>query len=314
MTKLTLALLSGGRSPERDVSLSSGDQVFAALNTDKYTVRRYDPKSDLARLVAEAPEIDFALIILHGPYGEDGTIQGLLDLLDIPYQGSGVLGSAVAMDKTVTKQLYAQAGIPAPPSLCFTRTDRGPDVGAVCTRLGLPLVVKPVKGGSSIGMSIVRDPKKLPEALHEAFKVDAHALAEPYLQGIEITVGVIGNQELLALPVIEIIPGDQSEFFNYHAKYTPGATEEICPARIPDAVTEQAQSYALMAHRALFCEGYSRTDMILCGQQLYVLETNTIPGMTRTSLLPQAAAVAGMPFAALLDRLIELGLERRENL
>lgn len=309
MKKLTVALLAGGRSPEREVSLSSGQQVFEALDHNKYNVRRYDPKTDLARLIQEAAEIDVALIILHGRYGEDGTIQGLLDLLDIPYQGSGVLGSALAMDKVATKHLYAQAGIPTPTWLCV-RSKEQIDSAQVCARLGLPLVVKPVTGGSSIGMSIVRTQEALPQALAEAFRVDSQALLEPYLKGIELTAGVIGNEDLEALPIIEIIPSGPNEFFNYHAKYTPGATKEICPARIPDAIATQAQSYALMAHRALFCDGYSRTDMILCGKTLYVLETNTIPGMTGTSLLPQAAAAAGLPFSALLDRLIELGLEK----
>ncbi len=308
MKKLTLALISGGISSEREVSLSSGDQVFEALDKERYDIRRYDPKSDLPRLVQDAPGIDAALIILHGPYGEDGTIQGMLDLLGIPYQGSGVLGSAVAMNKLVSKQLYEKAGIPVPAYIVLQRHDT--DVaGTTVERLGLPLVVKPASGGSSIGMSIVREIDHLAAALEKGFEYDDTLILEEFIEGTELTVGVIGNRELEALPVIEIVPDERYEFFDYEAKYTAGATREICPAPIPDSLAQQAQSYALMAHRALFLEGYSRTDMIAAEKGLFVLETNTIPGMTATSLFPQSAAAAGMPFGQVLDRLIELGME-----
>ncbi len=312
MKKLTLALISGGISSEREVSLSSGDQVFEALDKARYDIRRYDPKSDLARLVQDAPGIDAALIILHGPYGEDGTIQGMLDLLGIPYQGSGVLGSAVAMNKLVSKQLYEKAGIPVPAYIVLQRHDT--DVaGTTVERLGLPLVVKPASGGSSIGMSIVREVDHLTGALEKGFEYDDTLILEEFIEGTELTVGVIGNRELEALPVIEIVPDTRYEFFDYEAKYTAGATREICPAPIPDSLAQQARSYALMAHRALFLEGYSRTDMIAAEKGLFVLETNTIPGMTATSLFPQAAAAAGMSFGRVLDRLIELGMEARSR-
>jgi D-alanine-D-alanine ligase len=307
---LTVALLSGGISSEREVSIKSGDQVYAALNKDKYRVNRYDPKTDLIRLVADAPFIDVALIILHGPYGEDGTVQGLLDLLGIPYQGSGVLGSAIAMDKLVSKQLYEKSGIPTPIYITINRED-AQKAETCLKRIGLPLVIKPAKGGSSIGMAIVKTPDSLEPAIREAFRYDDTLMVETYVQGTELTVGVIGNRDLKALPVIEIIPDSRYEFFNYHAKYLPGASQEICPARIDAALTEKAQTYAKMAHRALFCEGYSRTDMMLEGRELYILETNTIPGMTETSLLPLAAKTAGIPFSRLLDILIELGIESK---
>jgi D-alanine-D-alanine ligase len=307
---LTVALLSGGISSEREVSIKSGDQVYAALNKDKYRVTRYDPKTDLIRLVADAPFIDVALIILHGPYGEDGTVQGLLDLLGIPYQGSGVLGSAIAMDKLVSKKLYEKSGIPTPIYITINRED-AQKAETCLKRIGLPLVIKPSKGGSSIGMAIVKTPDSLEPAIREAFRYDDTLMVETYVQGTELTVGVIGNRDLKALPVIEIIPDSRYEFFNYHAKYLPGASQEICPARIDAALTEKAQTYAKMAHRALFCEGYSRTDMMLEGRELYILETNTIPGMTETSLLPLAAKTAGIPFSRLLDILIELGIESK---
>jgi D-alanine-D-alanine ligase len=311
MTKpLTVALLSGGISSEREVSLKSGEQVYAALNKDKYRIVRYDPMSDLSRLVADAPTIDVALIILHGPFGEDGTVQGLLDLLGIPYQGSGVLGSAVSMDKLVSKQLYERSGIPTPAHITIRRDD-SLKIETCLERIGLPLVIKPAKGGSSIGMAIVKTRDSLESAILEAFRYDNTLVVETYIHGTELTVGVIGNRNLKALPVIEIIPNSRYDFFNYHAKYLPGASREICPARIDAVLTEKAQTYAIAAHRALFCEGYSRTDMMLRNRDLYILETNTIPGMTETSLLPLAAKTAGISFSELLDNLIELGIESK---
>ncbi len=310
MKKITIALICGGISSERKVSLSSGEQVYQALDKQKYYLRRYDPQSDLNRLVAEAALIDAALVILHGPFGEDGRIQGLLDLLGIPYQGTGVLGSALAMNKLASKQLYEFSGLPTPP---YRVVRRGDPIVPLCYQgLGLPLVVKPISGGSSVGMSIVRSETALADALKTAFQEDEAVLLEAYIEGVELTGGVLGNEELEALPIVEIIPGENYDFFDYAAKYTAGATREICPARIDDVMTEKAQLYAKRAHQALFCRGYSRTDMILKDREIYVLETNTIPGMTATSLLPLAAAAAGYPFGKLLDRLIELSLEDKD--
>lgn len=312
MEKITLALLSGGISSERQVSLNSGDQVLEALDKEKYDVRRFDPRSDLPKLVAEADQIDAALIILHGPYGEDGTVQGLLDLLNIPYQGSGVLGSAVAMNKWVAKQLYEKAGLPvAPYMMVHARDDI--DSEAVNDRLGLPVVIKPIEAGSSVGMSIVRSMDDLPGALKSAFEQGPDVMIEAYVDGIEITGGVLGNDSLEALPLIEIVPDQAHEFFDYEAKYTAGVTEEICPARINPELTAKAQRYAVTAHKALHCRGYSRTDMILRDNEFYVLETNTIPGMTETSLYPQAANAAGYSFSRLLDKLIRLSMEDHQR-
>ncbi|UCF94313.1 MAG: D-alanine--D-alanine ligase [Desulfobacterales bacterium] len=308
MAKLRIALLAGGISSEREVSLNSGDQVFEALDKSKYDVRRYDPKTDLEALVADASRIDASLIILHGPYGEDGTVQGLLDLLHIPYQGSGVLGSALAMNKLAAKKLYEKADLPVPPYMVLESGDEL-EIAACERQIGLPLVVKPVVGGSSVGMSIVKSKDQLKSAVDKALAHDTGILIESYIPGIEITGGVIGNKKLEALPLIEIVPDEAHEFFDYEAKYTAGITQEICPARIDAALTEKAQNYAKIAHQALFCRGYSRTDMILRDSEIYVLETNTIPGMTATSLLPLAAKTAGMDFSRLLDRLIELSME-----
>ncbi|MGB5984604.1 MAG: D-alanine--D-alanine ligase [Desulfobacterales bacterium] len=312
MEKLKLALLAGGISSEREVSLNSGAQVYDALDKAKYDIRRYDPRTDLSRLVADAADLDAALIILHGPFGEDGTIQGLLELLDIPYQGSGVLASAVAMDKLVSKQLYEKAGIPVPPYLAVKMGD-SLDFETCRQRLGTPVVVKPATGGSSIGMATAETAEELALALNAGWAHDDTLLVEAFLDGTEITCGVLGNADPKPLPLIEIIPAATHGFFNYQAKYEAGEAEEICPARISDNLTAKAQSYALTAHQALNCSGYSRTDFILQGDELYILETNTIPGMTATSLFPQAAAAAEIPFSDLLDRLIHYALEEHQR-
>ena len=307
--KLTVALLAGGQSEERKISLESGQQVFRALDGSRYDVLRYDPAADLPLLAAQAEKIDVALIILHGRMGEDGTIQGLLDSLGIPYQGSGVLGSAIAMNKILSKQLYVQAGLPTSPAM-VADSSKPPAISSVIENLGLPVVIKPEHEGSSIGLTIVREAKDLLTAFENAWQFDRRCLVEKYIRGTEITAGVLGNNDLMALPLIEICPDQRYEFFDYEAKYTPGATKEICPARISPELTEKAQEYARRAHNALHCRGYSRTDMILSDHDFYILETNTIPGMTATSLFPQAAAKAGIEFPELLDRLIELALEK----
>jgi D-alanine-D-alanine ligase len=311
--KLTVALLMGGVSSEREVSLKSGSQVYEALDKEKYNVVRYDPKEDLQKLIADAHKIDVALIILHGRYGEDGTVQGFLELLGIPYQGSGVIGSAMAMNKLAAKKLYEQADILVPPYMVFHK-DENIDTDILDSHIGFPIVVKPVEGGSSIGMSIVKNKKDLPAAAQKAFEYDHSIMLEKYIMGTEITGGVMGNDDPEPFPLIEIIPGKEYTFFDYEAKYQPGATEEICPARIDHLQTANAQALAIKAHQALFCRGYSRTDMIVNSEgEIFVLETNTIPGMTPTSLLPQAAQAHGLSFSQLLDRLIELGIEEHKR-
>ena len=252
--------------------------------------------------------MDVAFILLHGLYGEDGTIQGFLDLLGLPYQGSGVLGSAVAMDKNLAKTLYKESGLPVPDwEMAVPEDIEKP--GRLLDKLSLPLIIKPVRQGSSLGMSIAHNKTELAAGIKTAFDFDKEVMVEQYVKGREITVGVLGNAKLTPLPLVEIIPGDEFTFFDYTAKYRAGASIEICPADLPDALTAKAQQYAVTAHQALKLRGYSRTDMMIKGDDLLLLETNTIPGMTPTSLLPQAAAAAGLSFAALLDRLIELALE-----
>jgi D-alanine-D-alanine ligase len=311
--KLRLALLCGGRSAERKVSLAGAAEVECAFDPLRYAVRRYDPATDLQRLVADAPELDVAFILLHGRYGEDGTVQGLLELLDLPYQGSGVLGSALAMDKNLSKILYRQAGIPTPPWRCLERRDAvAPEI--LAKELGMPLMVKPATQGSSVGMSKVTRTGDLKAALEEAWRWDQRVIAEAYIQGRELTGGVLGLDDPRPLPLVEIMPGATYTFFDYDAKYRPGATREVCPAEVSEDVTQQAQALAVAAHRALELRGYSRTDMILDEKGgIFVLETNTIPGMTTTSLLPQAAQVAGMSFSQLLDRLVDMALRRHRR-
>jgi len=307
---LRVALLAGGKSGEREVSLAGAKEVAKALDPEKYEVKRYDPSTDMARLAADAGDIDVVFILLHGRFGEDGTVQGFLDLLGLPYQGSGVLGSALAMDKDVAKTLYRVHGLPVSKWRMAEAGDAGhPE--RLLTGLALPLVVKPVRQGSSLGMSIAHTPTELGAAISKAFGYDQEVMVEEYVKGREITVGVIGNDQLTALPLVEIIPGKEHPFFDYQAKYQAGASKEICPADLPEEIRIQAQEYARTAHRALKLQGYSRTDMIVSSDGLVVLETNTIPGMTPTSLLPQAAAAAGLPFPALLDRLLELALTKQ---
>ncbi|WP_456388677.1 D-alanine--D-alanine ligase family protein [Desulfolithobacter sp.] len=309
MKRLRLALLAGGTSGEREVSLKGAVEVEKALDPERYEVTRYDPATDLPRLAAEADEIDVAFILLHGLHGEDGTIQGVLDLLGIPYQGSGVLGSALAMDKNLAKTVYRLHGMPVAPWEMARPADIS-DPRHLLSALRLPLVVKPVRQGSSLGMSIVHRESDLAAALELAFTHDIEVMVEEFVRGREITVGVLGNDELEALPLVEIIPDSRFEFFDYEAKYQPGATTEICPARVSDQVRDQARKYGIQAHRALKLRGYSRTDMIVAGEEIFILETNTIPGMTPTSLFPQAAAEHGLSFPDLIDRLVELALER----
>lgn len=312
MKKIRVALLAGGRSGERDVSLKGAVQVEKALDPLKFKVTRYDPATDLAILAQDAPSIDVAFILLHGLYGEDGTVQGYLELLGIPYQGSGVLGSAMAIDKNVSKIMYKLHGLPVA-DWEMARPEDVQSPARLLERMQLPLVIKPVRAGSSLGMSIAGTLKELAAGIKAAYGHDSQVMVEQFVKGREITGGVLGNEELTALPLVEVIPNKEFLFFDYTAKYQPGASSELCPAPISEELSKKAQQFALAAHRALQLRGYSRTDMILTDKgDFYILETNTIPGMTPTSLLPQAAAAFGLDFSALLERLIELALQGRE--
>ena len=310
--KLRVALISGGLSGEREVSLNSGAQVYNALNPERYIVTRYDPATDLVKLMRDAPDLDVAVIILHGRYGEDGTIQGMLELVGLPYIGSGVMASSMCMDKRVSKIMYRQAGLTVPREVVLEKGGRI-EPEKIIDEMGLPLVVKPACEGSSLGMSIPRSLEELAAGLEEAYACDRYVLIEEYIQGREITSSILGNDKPEALPLIEIVPGDKYRFFTYEAKYVEGATNEICPAPLTDDLAERARNIGLTAHRIMHCQGCSRTDMILKDDRFYVLETNTIPGMTETSLFPKAATKGGYTFGALMDRLIELAQEVRTH-
>lgn len=273
------------------------------------------PANETLTGAGDARPIDVAFIAIHGRWGEDGTLQGMLELLGIPYVGSGVLASALAMDKTMTKVFLAARGMDVPRGFVVEATAGGHDrerAAARADELGYPLVVKPIAQGSSFGIAIVGGADALAEAIDAALAYDERVLVEERLLGTELTVGVIDSDASGSpqpLPVIEIVT--RREFFDYRAKYDPTLSDEICPARIPDELAQRAQALARDAHLALGCRDLSRTDMIATADgRLYVLEVNTIPGMTANSLLPKAARTAGIPFGELCSRLIERALLR----
>jgi len=301
-------VLAGGWSSEREVSLRSGETVMQALDGAKYDVSFLDPKEDLPRLMAVEQEgVDLAFILLHGRFGEDGCLQGLLEILGIPYVGSGVLTSALAQNKEASKEIFHHAGLKVPPSVTVRRGEK-PDLSGICRRLGPSLVVKPVHEGSSVGLSLCKGAEELDRGLRQAFIYDDTALVERFIQGMEITACVLGNTDLEVLPLIQILPPEDHALFDYQAKYTPGMTREICPAPLPPHLELEAAQAAMRAHLLLGCRVWSRTDMVVCGEEIYILETNTIPGMTETSLFPLAARSAGLTLPRLLDRMVELAL------
>jgi D-alanine-D-alanine ligase len=305
MAKRRVALIAGGWSREREVSLKSGEYVYRCLDKDKYEVDRYDPPMDLVRLIHDSKDIEVALVVLHGKKGEDGCIQGLLDLLDIPYVGSGVLASSLAMYKPASKQLFRLAGLKVPQEMVLSRDDDFDPV-QIMSVLGKKVVIKPAAEGSSIGLSICSRRAEIAKAAQASFAMGSEIMIEEYIEGKEVSCGVLGNREPEALPVIEIIPQKKYRFFSYTAKYVPGASREICPARLSEDTYQNVQAYAVRAHSVLGCRGFSRSDMIVAGNDIYLLETNTLPGMTENSLFPLAARTAGISLPELLDRLIEL--------
>jgi len=306
--KIRLALIFGGTSSEREVSISGAESILEELDKSKYEIFSFDAKYDLAKIIEKKDEIDTAFVLLHGENGEDGRIQGMLDLLGIPYQCSGILASALAMNKAMTKKIYRINGIDTPSELSF-KTFNNQIKKNIIKNIGLPVIIKPCTGGSSISLFMIENEIEIEDACINALKECKKAMAEEYIKGIEVTCGVIGNSLLSPLPVIEICPEPNHKFFDYEAKYKSGETKEICPAKIDPTLTEKVQAIAVKAHKALGCKGYSRTDMIIKNNRIMVLETNTIPGMTKNSLLPLAAKTAGISFSNLLDTLIELSME-----
>ena len=310
MEKIRIALMAGGWSKEREISLVGGNAVYKGLDKNKYDVRMYDPRNDLKEIFEQKENIDLAFILLHGKYGEDGRIQGLLDILGIPFVGSGVLSSAMAVNKMVAKKMYGVEGLRVAKDIIIKKETKL-SVKKLMEDLGTMTVVKPLDEGSSLGMSICGNEAELLAGIEKAFQYGNEIMIEEYIKGREITCCVLGNDTLETLPLIEIVPKNKYRFFDYEAKYTPGATDEICPAKIDRKTEERARLYAISAHKALRCRVWSRTDMIIGEDEIYILETNTIPGMTENSLFPLAARTAGMSFSDLLDKLIALSLEKK---
>ena len=305
---LDIAVLMGGTSAEREVSLATGSQVVAALEERGHHVTSVDSAEEGFIEELRSGGFDVVFICLHGRFGEDGTVQGALELLGIPYVGSGVLASALAMDKVMSKRVFDAAGL-ATPAWLVVRSGETLEPEDAAAALGSKMVVKPASEGSSVGMSIVHEPAELPAALALAFEYDDVVVVEAFVAGAEVTVGVIGNSDPVALPTLEVVP--EHEFYDYESKYVPGMSRHIIPARVSEQARAECQRIALDAHRILGCRGMSRADTIVTeADEVYLLEVNTIPGMTRTSLLPDAARAAGIEFPELCERLVALALER----
>ena len=290
-----IAVLKGGPSSEHEVSLRTGAAIAEALRS---SARGYE----VTEIVVEGREvvlpanIDFVFLALHGTFGEDGEVQALLEKRGIPYTGSGIAASRIAFDKEASKDLFRSAGIPTPEGFILPKgTPFPPDYP-------LPVVVKPSRQGSTVGMSFVFEASEIAPALEKAWQFDSHILVERYIKGREFTVGILGDE---ALPLVEIVP--KHGFYDYDNKYTAGATDYFCPAELDRAVAGHIQELALRAHRVLCCAVYSRVDVLLdAAGHPSVLEVNTIPGMTATSLLPKAAAAAGLSFPTLCERILDL--------
>lgn len=309
-TKCNVALLCGGTSGERDISLASGEGAFAALVEAGFSVTKYDPSSrtDLKALIDGS--YDVAFLALHGRGGEDGQIQGFLELIGLPYTGSGIRASATAIDKSAAKVFYQSAGILTAPSITIWR-DQPYSISEIVSTVSEHCVIKAATEGSSLGVFIVEGAKDIEEAIVEAFKYDDHILIEQYISGTELTVAVLDDGDPFALPIIEIVP--QNDSYDFDSKYQPGGSEHICPARLSETVSEEIKAAAVAAHKALGCEGVSRSDFILDeAGRFWILETNTIPGMTATSLLPDAARVYGLSFPELCVFLVKSAL-RKQN-
>jgi len=301
-----IAVLEGGRSLEREVSLRSGARVRDALEHLGHTVRAVDVGPDLVARVRETkPELAF--IALHGRDGEDGTVQELLEVLGIPYTGSGVSACMRCADKILTKHALQDAGIPTPDFVSFGQTalrelGAADALSAVAERLSFPIVVKPADQGSALGIKFAATTADVPEALVSAFSYSEKVLLERHIQGRDLAVSVLGDD---ALPVVEAVPREE-DHYDYEARYEIGRTAFACPAELPEATTQRARELALATHRLLGCRGFSRVDLMLeeATGELYVLEVNAVPGLTETSLLPLAADAAGIAFEDLVSRIV----------
>lgn len=294
-----VAVLMGGVTKERDISLRTGGAISTALKRKGYDVKEIDVGPDIvSRLVQEKPDVAF--IALHGKFGEDGCIQGLLEMMRIPYTGGGVLGSSVGMDKIVCDMVASQLDIPLPKEQFFNINNESPEKFIKRLQIKFPVIVKPSREGSTINITIVHKPEELKEAIKLAAQSDEKIIVQEYLKGKEVTVGLVNGR---ALPVLEIAP--KSGFYDYKSKYTKGMTEYIVPARIPDACAKKIQDLSVMLFNALDCSGMARCDYIVEENgEVYFLEINTIPGMTELSLVPKAAAHIGISFDELAEEIL----------
>lgn len=299
-------MLCGGRSGERAVSLRSGKRVFDSLKKQKFNVIMIDLEEDSITQLKKK-KIDIVYIALHGRWGEDGTVQGMLEVANIPYTGSKVLASALAMNKLAAKRMFDATGIPTPKYVEINiRSDIKKEAEKIKRLFPFPLVVKPVSEGSSLGVTIVKKEDDLLKILEKTVAEYKDVFIEEYIKGREVTVGIIGkDEELTALPVLELLP--RNDFYDFEAKYTSGMTEFILPARLPKALYRKTQETALAAHRALGCYGVSRVDIIVSSEDHlpYVHEVNSIPGMTEHSDLPAEAAHAGISFDELVVKILD---------
>lgn len=322
LTDKKIGVLMGGTSAEREVSLKSGHAVFDALKRLNYNVVAVDVGPDICD-VLRRERLEIAFIALHGGPGEDGSIQGLLEVMGITYTGSGVLASALAMDKEASKKVFQYHGIPVPPFVVVTRSgfreimSEGPSLTShPLLNFEMPWVIKPAAEGSSIGVSIVRDIQSLGPAIDRAMIFGEKVIIERYIEGKEIHVGILNDA---VLGSVEVRP--KSGFYSYEAKYTPGLTEYILPPEVHTDVLRRAEEVALSAHRALGCKGATRVDLIVDRDgNSYLLEVNTIPGMTETSLLPKIAGLSGYDFQSLVEEILREAImagkekERRRQL
>jgi D-alanine-D-alanine ligase len=309
--KPKIAVLMGGRSLEREVSLKSGRRIERALIEREYPVVALDVDETLVpRLMSEKP--DLVYIALHGKDGEDGTIQELLEILGIPYTGPGPMASLIGFNKVLSKELFLASGIPTPKYFTVsssTLEDMGASelVPLAWEKLGGPVVVKPCAQGSALGVSVADTPEELPGALVTALGYDDRVILESFVKGCEVAISVIDDGEPRALPAVEVVP--RSGSFDFDARYTPGMTDYFVPARVSQETAAEAQRLALETHKLLHCRELSRVDMIIGEDDVpYVLELNISPGMTETSLLPIAAEAEGMSFPDLVERLVSLAL------
>jgi D-alanine-D-alanine ligase len=301
---MRVAVLEGGSSSEREVSLRSGAQVEAALRRRGHEVSGFDFGPETWQLLAEG-DFDCVFIALHGPLGEDGTVQGMCELLELPYTGCGVLSSALCIDKAMSSRVLEQAGLAIPAYQEHdVREGIPPDLPArLVAGLGLPLVVKPTRQGSSVGYTLARNEEEVADGIVLAGRYDYRVLAQRFVAGVEITIGVLATPDLQVLPTLEIV--SENPDYDYDAKYTEGKSHHIIPARIPEPARRAATAAAELAFTTLRCEGMARVDLIVDEAGVpWVLEVNTVPGLTSLSLLPDAARAAGIEFDELCDRLV----------